>query len=97
MMIPDLRREDSEISLEHCSVLLERTREALTTAYPDDLESLTQVCDVLNPETMKHDFEILFTTTAFMNLFKSQFGKGVLVGALFSAILNEEEDEMEDV
>lgn len=91
MTIPDLRSEHTEITLEHCSVLLEGMNKALGMMYEDGQEEFQLICDNINPEAMKSDLSILFTPKAFSNLFRSPMGKGILIGAFLQRIMNEGE------
>lgn len=91
MILPDLRPEH-EITLEHCSVLLERLKLALRAVYPGDPEEWSMICDAINPEMMRRDIMSMFDKTAFQNLFGTELGKGVLVGAFAQKFLTDGEE-----
>lgn len=93
MNIPDLRHESNDISLEHCSVLLERVRATFGIMYPEGPEEFEVVCNAIDVGAMQEDYKSWFTPKCFSDLFKTQFGKGVLVGAFLKEIMNENIEE----
>ncbi len=88
--IPDLRPEMKEITLEHCSVLMERLAFALGELYPDGPDSFTELVDHIDVRGMQQDLHTLFTIAAFERLFSTPFGKGVICGAFIQAFILDE-------
>lgn len=76
MNIPDLRH-NNEITLEHCSVLLEKLGEAL-----DIMDGQKNNFEVhrLDPSRLQEHFEDFFEPAAFARMFQSTHGKYVLIG-----------------
>lgn len=92
MNIPDLRIYNNEVTLEHCSVLQERLGRVLEEAYPgQDLNVITN--NNFDPERMREEILEIFTLDAFMNLFNTEMGKGVLIGAFLQEYVLGDEDE----
>lgn len=81
MTIPDLRLEQAEVTLEHCSVLLEKLIEALSTTYEGDSLEFQQICLHIDAVRMRRDLLKIFTEKALLKLFSTPFGKGVIVGS----------------
>lgn len=88
---------EPEITLEHCSVLLEKLEQALNLLTGH--ESSTFVREVDSSVMLDH-YEEYFTPKHFSHLFTSDFGKNVLVGTFVQRLLertretfNEEESE----
>ncbi len=90
--LPDLRPEMKEITLEHCSVLMERLSYTLGELYPEGPDEFTYIVDQLDVRHMQRDLGILFTVPAFERLFSTPFGKGVITGAFIQAYIFEEID-----
>jgi hypothetical protein len=93
--VPDLRNDSEQVTIEHVSVLQERLAAVLDEAYPDEgvARIVTQHFD---PEAMKEEILEIFTPAAFLTLFKTEMGKGVLIGAFYQAFIdapNREEDD----
>lgn len=86
MIVPDLRPDHTEITLEHCWVLINKLGEAF-----DLLEGtrgvFTEIEREINPELLKNHFEELFEPQAFSRLFSTELGKGVLVGTFAQVLL----------
>ncbi len=76
MNIPDLRY-GNEITLEHCSVLLEKLGEALDTM---DGQKNGFETHKLNPQLLLEHFEEFFDPAMFTRLFQDEYGKYVLIG-----------------
>jgi hypothetical protein len=91
--LPDLRPEQNEVTLEHCSVLMERLYKTLHEIYNGDPDEFRMICDQIDPVTMKQDLMTVFTKEAFLRLFQTQFGKGVIVGAFVQRFLIDVEGE----
>lgn len=91
MRIPDLR-QDNEITLEHCSVLLEKLGHAL-----DIMDGQVNNFEVhlLNPQRLQEHFEDFFEPEAFTRLFQSPDGKYVLIGTYLMR-MQQRMMEMED-
>lgn len=91
-VIPDLRNEP-EITLEHCSVLLEKIGNTLEVI---DGEAGLAVAQAINPEMLLIHFEDTFRPEEFQNLFKTEMGKGVLFGTFMHKALLASQDEGSD-
>lgn len=87
--IPDLR-DTPEITLEHCSVLLEKIGKAIDIM---EGETGTDVTALLNPELLKDHYEKFFDLEAFDRLFKTELGKGVLIGSYVQKALEKMKGE----
>lgn len=87
MNIPDLR-DEPEITAEHCSVLLEKLGYCLEQMYDDpSIKAVALEADVY---AMVTEFTEVFQPTQFSKLFKTELGKGMLIGVFFQRfILNE--------
>lgn len=89
--IPDLRAKP-EITLEHCYVLLTKTSEALALIHgfdpkhPEYKEALEDFSDV-NPELLLNVYEEVMEPHEFSHLFKTDFGKNILVGMFLQTLL----------
>ncbi len=84
MNIPDLRY-DNEITLEHCSVLLERIGKTLEII---EGEQGYLVADKINPRLLLEHYEEHFEPKAFSRMFGTELGKGVLVGSYLQRLLD---------
>lgn len=86
--IPDLQADKNEITLEHCYVLVDRLGIAL-----DLIEGTPgahkEITDAVNPELLKDHFEEHFVPDEFCRLFKTELGKGVLVGTYAKALMEQ--------
>lgn len=91
--IPDLRPEMSEVTLEHCSVLLELLQERLADVYEGNPSEFRSACDSLDVADMKDDLLTLYSQKAFTRLFATQFGKGVLLGSFMQKFVMPLADE----
>ncbi len=91
MQMPDLRQDDGVITLEHCSVVLERISKALHDFDgQDDFDA-----SIIDPMILLNYFNELFEPPQFQRLFSSEMGKGVLAGIYIHWIMErvrEEED-----
>lgn len=91
MNIPDLRAEDTGVTLEHCSVLLEDLGDVLAQAYrSDEFHSITAQID---PIRMKREILSIFDQDAFLHMFESDFGRGVILGAYIQQFIFGENEE----
>lgn len=76
--IPDLRAEHTDITFEHCHILLVRVAQAITMMEgADDFEFLA---DEIEVETLYRFYNLTFEKEPFNRLFQTEFGKGVLIG-----------------
>lgn len=93
MNLPDLREEDGIVTIEHCSVLQERLGLVLEDAYPG--QSLNEIINTrINPHSMKEEILELFTPEAFLTMFQTELGKGVIIGAFVQKyILSQDVEE----
>jgi hypothetical protein len=92
--IPDLQSAPDEVTLDHVSVLLERLHETMGDMYDGDKEEFKEMCEEIDPVRMKAELLSMLEEKAFLKLFSSQFGKGVLLGAFIQRfIFNEETEE----
>lgn len=91
--VPDLRHTP-EITLEHCSVLLEKISQALELIEGTEGYGIEE----MDVTPLLHHFEELFEPEAFQKLFmeKSGFGKGILVGTFMTRLLSQVEAEDSD-
>lgn len=83
MTIPDLRLND-EITLEHCSVLLERIGKTLEIIEGQEGFSVT---NLINPELLLEHYKEQFDAESFCKMFNTELGKGVLVGTYVQRLL----------
>lgn len=74
--IPDLRPSDGEITIEHCSVVLERISQALQDFDGQDGFDAT----IISPYVLLDYYNELFEPAQFHRIFSSETGKGVLAG-----------------
>lgn len=90
MNIPDLR-DANDITIEHVGVLQERMGNILDEAHPDQ-----GIADIINnhfdPEAMKEEMLTIFTPDAFLKLFQTEMGKGVIIGAFYQAYIDKAEE-----
>lgn len=85
-MIPDLR-DTPEITLEHCSVLLEKIEEALNMM--EELEGFAQAfVQEIDSNVLLDHYEEHFEVDRFARLFRTEFGKGVLVGSFVQRLFD---------
>lgn len=93
MNIPDLRN-NNEITLEHCSVLLERIGTVLEII---DGQRGFDVTSLINPKLLLAHYEEEFEPEAFARMFLTELGKGVLVGTYIQRLQDRiREEELED-
>ncbi len=83
MNLPDLQQE-SGVTLEHCSVLLEKIGRVL--GIMDGIDSY-DVVNEINPQLLMEHYEEHFDPPAFARMFKTELGKGVLVGTYVQRLL----------
>lgn len=93
MHIPDLNQEDGVVTIEHCSVLQERLGQVLEDAYPG--QSLDEIINTrINPDTMREEILEMFTPEAFLTMFQTELGKGVIIGAFVQRYILDVEEEV---
>ena len=86
MHIPDLQAYDDMVTIEHCSVLQERLAQILDDAYPE--ENIAQIAtDHLDPVRIRAELLELFTPKAFLTMFQTEMGKGVIIGAFIQKFI----------
>lgn len=85
--IPDLRQDSEVVTIEHVSVLQERFGQVLDDAYPGEYIS-SIVIDNFDPLAMREELLTIFTQKAFLTLFQTEIGKGVLMGAFYQAYID---------
>jgi hypothetical protein len=83
--IPDLRAEHTEITFEHCHILLVQLGNAMVLMEGN--ESVRQIADEIDPMTLQTFYKNNFPMPEFNRLFSSDIGKGVLVGCFVMKIL----------
>lgn len=94
--IPDLRAYDNEFTLEHCSVIQRKLGEFLDDAYGPGHSTIADQFDT--PKMLK-DLLAITTGQRLNVLFRTQFGKGLIVGLFYAKVIQplevetEEEDE----
>lgn len=89
----DLNTHDNEVTLEHIAVLQERMADLLADAY-DESDAADVVRNHFDPLQVKEEMLALFTREAFLKMFQTEMGKGVLMGAFIQKfIFGDEEDE----
>lgn len=93
MQIPDLR-DEPEITIEHCSVLLEKLGDLLSTAY--EAPELKQLAGEADADEIRKMLANHFSPKKFRELFKTDLGKGVLIGVFFQELFVTTEDEDAD-
>lgn len=83
MNIPDLRN-DPEITVEHCSVLLEKLGTMLELVYDDP--ELKKLASEANPVEIREVLAEHFSPRKFREMFRTDLGKGVLIGVFFQGL-----------
>jgi hypothetical protein len=83
-LIPDLRN-NHEVTLEHCSVLLEKL--ATTLQQIEGKQTWFDVTKEIDPSYLQDHYEEFFEGEEFGRLFQTELGKGVLVGTFFQRLL----------
>ncbi len=84
--MPDLRHDDGLITLEHCSVILERISQALSEWNgPGDQEDFD--ASLIDPSILLDFYNDLFVPVQFQRLFATEMGKGVLAGVYLHGAL----------
>ena len=87
-----IEQATTPITIEHCTVLQERLARVLQEAYPT--EDWSVVLNHINPEWMLEEIPEMFQEEAFAALFKTELGKGVIIGAFVQEhVLNQPTDE----
>jgi hypothetical protein len=90
-IIPDLRVEHNEFTLEHCSVLLVKLGAQLDLIYGG---GMMEIADQADPERMRDDLLSLMSANQLSILFDSEIGKGLIIGAFYAKfVLPQEEVE----
>lgn len=96
MRIPDLQSYDDTVTIEHCSVLQERLGQILDEAFPE--ENLAVITtEHLDPVRMRTELLELFTPKAFLTMFQTEMGKGVIIGAFIQEYIFSELEEGEEI
>jgi len=87
--IPDLRSE-TEVTIEHISKLREQLGQVLEDAYPG--EGISDiVTNYVSDQVMREQILSIFTPQAFLTMFQTETGKGILIGAFYQAYIDSEE------
>ncbi len=90
--LPDLRQDSEEVTIEHLSVLRERFGQVLDDAHPG--EGISDiVTNHFDDEAMKEEILQIFTPKAFLSLFQTELGKGVLIGAFYQCYIDGGDEE----
>lgn len=91
--IPDLNDDHDEITLDHCYVLIEHLGKVFSQmeGTPDGV--FGGIVDELNPEIMRDHLQSVFKTPEFSRLYKTEMGKGVLIGTFAKNLLDSINDE----
>lgn len=79
MYIPDLRADD-EVTVEHISVLQEHLGNLMQEIYIDN-ELKHIINHHFDPTKMQEDILKIFTKKAFLTMFQTEMGKGLILGA----------------
>lgn len=91
----------NEITAEHCYILLQRVGQAISQMEADSGYDGLALANEIDPVHMKDHFESHISKKAFQHLFKSEFGKNILVGMFVQKLvqesLSEEVDESDEV
>jgi hypothetical protein len=95
MKIPDLR-SNTDITLEHCFVLVELFGKTMDT-IEGTLNVFQGMAEGLDPHLMKDYYETQFEPEAFNRLFQTELGKGVLVGAFAQSLLEQMAQDLENL
>lgn len=90
--IPDLRN-NPEITLEHCYVLIQKLEEAFSFGMEES--DFFGIAEDLNPVNMKEYYELSYTPEAFHQLFTNDIGKGVLIGSYAALLLDQMAEDLE--
>jgi len=80
------------VTIEHATVIQERMSKVLEKAYPNEGVS-SIVTNHFDPEAMKEELLEIFTPKAFLKLFETEMGKGVLIGAFYQQYIHSQESE----
>jgi hypothetical protein len=97
VFVPDLRDvgSDDEVTIEHISVLQERLGQVLDDAHPG--EGIADiVTNHFDPAAMKEEILAIFTPKAFLTMFQTEIGKGVLIGAFYQSYIDGVDHEESD-
>ena len=92
--LPDLRADTDFISLDHCYVLIEHIGRMFDIIEGADPGCYAQLAEEIDPTLMQDTLQAHFEPAAFSRLYKTEMGKGILVGIFAKGIL--EHDEAED-
>lgn len=93
--IPDLRN-NAEITLEHCFVLINHFGQMMDQ-IEGTVNAFQGMAEGLDPNLMKDYFEQMFEPEAFQRLFMTEMGKGCLIGAFAQALMSEMVDDLESL
>lgn len=75
---------DDMFPLDNCTLLQEGLAEAMDKAYPG--EGIREAVEsYIDPVTMREELLDLFTPKALSTLFTTDFGRGVIIGALIQS------------
>jgi len=91
--VPDLR-DNPEITIEHCSVLLEKLGKMLEIMYDDP--AIRELAGEADARQMAADLSSSFSADQFHRLFQTELGKGLLVGVFFQRFILGDADETDD-
>lgn len=80
------------VTIEHATVIQERMAGVLEKAYPNQGVSKI-VTTHFDPEALKEELLEIFTPEAFLKLFASEMGKGVLIGAFYQQYIHSQVEE----
>ncbi len=91
----NLEREANTATLEHFTVLQERLGAILDAAYPGELD-IDGVINAIDTTKLKDTILDMFTEEAFLRLFSTEMGKGVILGTFLLQekilVMNEDEE-----
>lgn len=84
---------EPEISLEHCSVLLEKLEQALDLLTGAESSGFVREVD---SSVMLDHYEEYFSPRHFSHMFASDFGKNVLVGTFVQRLLERTKETFDE-
>ncbi len=92
--MPDLRASDGEITLEHCSVILEYITKALHDFDGQENFDASEI----SPYGLLDRYNELFEPPQFHRMFGTEMGKGVLAGIyIHQALLRMWEEDLDNI
>lgn len=84
--------EEAAVTLEHIAVLQERLGATLEETDPG--QGISEIVQShFDPEQMRGELLEMFTPRALLNLFQTEMGKGVILGAFIQKFILEGEDD----